>query len=73
MYYNHLYFWESYSATILLRNILLLRDHLYFWESFQEIIYTKFNLYLPVKIETDIENAVEKFTTTLQEAAWASS
>jgi len=40
------------------------------WEAFRELIETQINLKIPLKTKTDLEDAVYKLTTTIQQAAW---
>jgi hypothetical protein len=40
------------------------------WEVFRELIETQINLKIPLKTEAELEDAVYKLTTAIQQAAW---
>lgn len=43
------------------------------WDLFRTNVAENINLNLPLKTHTDLENAIEHFTTSIQSAAWRSS
>lgn len=43
------------------------------WDNFKNKVSNGINLHLPLKSESDIEEAVEHFVKTIQQAAWSSS